>query len=105
VDPLPDPPYPITFPLGSTHLTELPYLFDFYSAAGNFTTDQEQLAQKMISYWTQFAAQGDPNSAATPQWSPYDAATDEVQSLAPPIPMAETTFDSDHKCSLFWDTL
>ncbi|MBV8359901.1 MAG: carboxylesterase family protein [Deltaproteobacteria bacterium] len=28
-----------------------------------FTTDQQQLSEAMISYWTQFAASGNPNSA------------------------------------------
>jgi para-nitrobenzyl esterase len=105
-DLIPSPPYPpITFPLGSAHLTEVPYLFDVYSTPSNFTTEQKRLSHAMISYWTNFAAQGDPNSAAVPQWSPYDSTTDQFQSLVAPSPTVESTFDSDHKCSFFWDTL
>ncbi len=104
-DLFPSPPYPpITFPLGSAHFTEVPYLFDVYSTPSNFTAGQEQLSQAMISYWTHFAKTGNPNSAAEPQWSPYDSTTDEFLSLLPPTPTVESTFDSDHGCSAFWIT-
>jgi para-nitrobenzyl esterase len=101
----PSPPYPpITFPLGAAHGTEVPYLFDILSIPSNFTPGQEHLSEAMISYWTQFAATGDPNSPAEPRWSPYSSATDEFQSLLPPTPAVETTFDSNHLCSDFWNT-
>ena len=51
----------------------------------------------MISYWTNFAPSGDPNSASQPVWSPYSSANDQFQSLVPPTPVVESTFDSDHK--------
>jgi para-nitrobenzyl esterase len=104
-DIFPSPPYPpISFRLGSAHFTEVPYLFDVFSRPSNFTAGQKQLSQAMISYWTHFAKSGDPNSAAEPQWSPYDSTTDEFLSLVPPTPTVETTFDSDHRCSAFWNT-
>ena len=97
---------PITFPLSASHFSELAYLFDVFSTPSNFTPDQERLSEAMISYWTRFAATGDPNSAAEPLWSPYSSATDEFQSLVPPTPVVETSgsFDSDHLCSLAWNT-
>jgi para-nitrobenzyl esterase len=98
----PDPP--ITFPLGAAHGTEVPYLFDVLSTPSDFTPDQEKLSEAMIGYWTHFAATGDPNSVGDPRWSPYKSATDEFLSLVPPTPAVETTFDSDHRCSAFWNT-
>jgi para-nitrobenzyl esterase len=97
------PSPPITFPLGAAHGFEIPYLFDILSFPGTFTTGQEQLSEAMISYWTQFAATGDPNSVAEPAWTPYKSVTPTFQSLVPPAPIVETTFDTDHLCSAFWN--
>ena len=60
----------------------------------------------MISYWTQFAKTGDPNSCDDDEriWSPYSASTDEFQSLIPPTPIVESNFDTAHHCSTFWNT-
>lgn len=100
----PSPPFPpITFPLGTAHFTEVPYLFDVFSTPSNFTPEQQQLSESMISYWTRFAATGNPNSAGQPVWARYSSATDEFQSLVPPTPTVEATFDSEHFCSSFWN--
>jgi para-nitrobenzyl esterase len=82
----------------------LPYLFDSTTRGGHapLTPDQEKLAAAMVSYWTQFAATGDPNAPATPEWPAYTAASDTYQSLDPPTPHPETGFAADHKCA-FWD--
>jgi para-nitrobenzyl esterase len=96
-----------SFPLGAYHAAELQYLFDFNlraSGSDPFTLGQRQLSDAMISYWTTFAATGDPNSPSQPAWSPYSSVSDEFQSLAPPTPAVESSFDVDHKCSSFWNT-
>jgi para-nitrobenzyl esterase len=95
---------PVNFPFGAYHASELPYLFDSTTRGGHapLTPDQEKLAAAMVSYWTQFAATGDPNSAATPEWPGYTTASDTYQSLDPPTPHPETGFAADHKCA-FWD--
>jgi para-nitrobenzyl esterase len=96
-----------TFPLGAYHFAEVQYLFDLdvrFTGFNPFTPDQQQLSNTMMSYWTAFAANGDPNFAGAPTWSPYDSGTDQFQSLIPPTPMIESTFDSDHKCSSFWSS-
>src|SRR6202166_2338502 len=97
----------LTFPLGAYHSSELPYLFpgiDVFGLPATLSSQQMQLSHAMVSYWTQFAKKGDPNSSGQPHWSPYSASTDEFQSLIPPAPVAESNFDSSHQCSTFWDT-
>ncbi|MHB8384437.1 MAG: carboxylesterase/lipase family protein [Candidatus Binataceae bacterium] len=94
----------LTFPLGAYHSAELQYLFIVRGVPAPFTAQQQQLSAAMISYWTNFAKTGDPNSPGQPLWSAYSASTDEFQSLIPPTPTVETTFAADHMCTSFWDT-
>jgi para-nitrobenzyl esterase len=99
----------LTFPLGAYHTAELQYLFkstDFFGVLppSPLSQKQKKLSAAMISYWTQFAKTGNPNSSGEPVWSPYSASTDEFQSLTPPNPIAEFNFDAAHQCSSFWDT-
>ena len=96
-----------TFPLGAYHAAELQYLFDFnerFAGFNPFTPAQQDLSESMISYWTNFAISGDPNSTEQPTWAPYNSGTDEFQSLVPPTPTVESTYDRDHKCSSFWSS-
>ena len=98
----------LTFPLGAYHSSELQYLFTPASFFGlpvaPLSPDQVELSNAMVSYWTQFAKTGNPNSAGEPLWSPYNVATDEFQSLIPPTPAVESNFDSSHQCTTFWNT-
>jgi para-nitrobenzyl esterase len=97
----------LTFPLGAYHSSEVQYLFktgNVFGLPGTLSHEQVQLSDAMISYWTQFAKTGDPNSSNEPLWSPYSASTDEFQSLIPPTPVVESNFDTGHLCSAFWDT-
>ena len=97
----------LTFPLGAYHSAEIPYLFktgNIFGLPELLSPKQRRLSHAMVSYWTQFAKTGDPNSSGEPLWSPYSAATDQFQSLIPPVPVVEFNFDSSHQCSTFWDT-
>jgi para-nitrobenzyl esterase len=97
----------LTFPLGAYHSSELQYLFpgiDVFGLPTTLSSQQMQLSDAMVSYWTQFAKKGNPNSSGEPLWSPYSASTDEFQSLIPPAPAVESNFDRSHQCSTFWDT-
>ena len=96
-----------SFPLGAYHGSEIQYLFNFnqrFTGTNPFTRQQQALSNSMIRYWTTFATNADPNSAGQPAWSPYSSGTDQFQSLVPPTPVVESTFDTDHKCSAFWNT-
>jgi len=97
----------LTFPLGAFHSAELQYLFkgvDVFGLPVSLSRKQVQLSDAMVSYWTQFAKTGNPNSSAEPDWSPYNASTDEFQSFIPPTPVVESNFAAGHQCSTFWDT-
>ena len=96
---------PASFPLGAYHASEVQYLFNILGTPATFSADQQQLSNRMIRYWTQFASTGDPNSAGAPVWSAYTATTDEFQSLISPMPAVESNFDKTHQCSTLWDTI
>jgi para-nitrobenzyl esterase len=96
----------LTFPLGAYHSAELQYLFlgiDVFGLQVSLSPEQKKLSQAMVSYWTQFAKTGNPNSLGEPPWSPYSTSTDEFQSLIPPTPVVESNFDAGHQCSMFWN--
>jgi para-nitrobenzyl esterase len=98
----------LTFPLGAYHTSELQYLFkgaDFFGLpVVTLSHKQVLLSDAMVSYWTQFAKTGNPNSSAEPVWSPYSASTDQFQSFIPPTPVVESDFAAAHQCTAFWDT-
>jgi para-nitrobenzyl esterase len=95
---------PASFPYHAYHGSEVQYLFDVPNQTGvpPLNADQQQLADTMKRYWTQFAQAGDPNATGTPSWPRYTAAGDAYQSLVPPTPVTTTGFAADHKCA-FWD--
>jgi para-nitrobenzyl esterase len=98
------PPAGLSFPLGAYHGSEIQYLFDtgfFFE----FTAPQQQLSAAMVSYWTNFAATGDPNGGTLPTWSLYNPTTDVFQSFIPPTPTTESTFNTDHMCDSFWNLI
>jgi len=98
----------LTFPLGAYHTAEIQYLFKGLDLFGGgplpLSHKQMQLSEAMVSYWTQFAKTGNPNSSGEPTWAPYSPAADQFQSLIPPTPAVESNFDAAHLCSAFWDT-
>lgn len=72
---VPDTPCPwpeVSFPYGSAHTLELPYIFPGFHGAsgsnpvGSLSKSQQRLADQMVHYWTQFAWQGTPNGEETP---------------------------------------
>jgi para-nitrobenzyl esterase len=94
----------LTFPLGAFHGAEVQYLFDvgFFS---ELDSAQQQLSRAMVHYWTNFAATGNPNGGSLPTWSSYSATADVFQSLVPPTPTTESTFNTGHLCDGFWNLL
>ncbi|MBT2208221.1 carboxylesterase/lipase family protein [Actinomadura sp. NEAU-AAG7] len=90
------------FPTGAFHGAELQYLFDDEQLPGPQTPAQQRLATTMISYWSRFAAAGNPNSSGRPRWMPFQG-DDGVQSLATTT-IGQTDRDAEHRCA-FWRTI
>jgi para-nitrobenzyl esterase len=94
---------PVSFPTGAYHASELTYIFDLSQTPvpnPGLTPAQQDLAQAMQGYWTQFARSGDPNSIGAPAWPPY-GMSDLFQSLQPATPMTGAGFATDHKCAVW----
>ncbi len=88
---------PVSFPLGAYHSSEVLYLLNTHL----LNTEQLELSDAWIRYWTTFAANGDPNSPGAPDWPPFDAAARDVQAMRPPLPASGSGFAADHMCA-FW---
>jgi para-nitrobenzyl esterase len=93
---------PIIPPPVATHASELQYLFDLPNAPvpTPLSAGQQALAASMRAAWANFAATGNPATAAVP-WPAFGAHSAQMLSLVPPQPQTETDFASRHHCA-FW---
>lgn len=91
------------FPMGAAHATDLPYIFDLGGRNMLAPGGQQDLARRMIGYWTSFAHSGDPNHEGAPHWAPIEPDSGATLQLAPgavgPVDNAAV-----HNCR-FWDGL
>jgi para-nitrobenzyl esterase len=96
---------PLVGPPVATHGSELQYLFDLPNAPvpGTLNAAQQALAASMRAAWADFAASGNPATAAVP-WPAFGGAgRASVLSLVPSRPELEADFTARHHCS-FWAT-
>ena len=100
-DNAPQPYTPPGFITVATHASELPYLFNLPNAPFHpaFSPDQQTLAASMRAAWVNFAATGDPATAALP-WPAFGGSA-QMLSLVAPQPQIETDFATRHHCA-FW---
>jgi para-nitrobenzyl esterase len=67
---------------GAFHSGDLYYVFNtLASTARPWTDTDRRLADLMSSYWSNFAATGDPNGPGLPEWPAYQKASDQVMFL------------------------
>jgi para-nitrobenzyl esterase len=92
---------PTLVPRVATHESELPFLFDLPNAPfpPQFSAGQQALAASRRAAWVNFAATGNPATAAVP-W-PAFGDSQQMLSLVPPQPQIETDFAARHHCA-FW---
>jgi para-nitrobenzyl esterase len=68
--------------LGADHGAELPYVFGLLNHWKAAVPENDRILQdRMMSYWTNFAKNLDPNGAGLPVWKPFNEKEDAVMSL------------------------
>ncbi|WP_371775589.1 carboxylesterase/lipase family protein [Streptomyces sp. NBC_01438] len=90
-------------PMGATHATDLPSLFDLGGKYLLKTKAQQAMGATMVMYWTTFARTGSPNHAGAPKW---DAGTVRGTGQLQFVPgrIRETDVAAEHQCP-FWATV
>ena len=65
--------------LHAPHTSEIPYCFDSLAHSapivGPVTPEKQALADKVSTYWANFAKTGNPNGKGLPEWRPYNLQT------------------------------
>lgn len=74
-------PNPNRSALGAYHASEIAYVFNNLIRNWSYTATDRQVADRLSSYWTNFAASADPNRAGLPPWAPYDAEKEPYMDL------------------------
>ncbi len=77
--------------LGSFHGLEIIYVFDNLHLSRELSSAEADtlLASTMASYWTNFAARGNPNGEGLPQWPTYSPENPHYMKLGEEIGSAE----------------
>jgi para-nitrobenzyl esterase len=87
--------------VGAYHSGELQYLFRVKNEQGEKTASQQQLSERMMRYWSNFARTGNPGGAGSHEWPTYRAQAPKILSLQPTGDVVIDNFDTAHHCG-FW---
>jgi carboxylesterase type B len=87
-------PGPDAAQYGAFHTSEVPYVLNTLAQSDRpFTDADRHIAEKLSSYWANFAAHGDPNGKGLPHWPAAGGkpeVTMEVGDVFAPIPVADS---------------
>jgi para-nitrobenzyl esterase len=92
---------------GAAHSYELPYVFGNLLAsgplAGPFSEPDRRLSSVMLSFWTNFAKNGDPNGTGLPSWPRYGGSAGHYMRFASVLPENAQAADGLRRpqCDLF----
>ena len=96
--------------LGAYHLLDIGYVFGNFlpflsplKADAYYNETDRALSGAIMSYWTHFAATGDPNQEGLTQWPAYDAATGQYLELGDTIQVKSGLYNET--CDLFMNTI
>jgi para-nitrobenzyl esterase len=96
--------------LGAFHLLDIGYVFGKFmpflsplKADAYYNDTDKALSDAMMSYWTGFAANGDPNQEGLTQWPAYDAQTGQYLNLGDKIEVKSGLYNET--CDLFMSTI
>jgi para-nitrobenzyl esterase len=64
--------------LGAFHASEIPYVFGNFTWRFPYDDADKSLSGQVMTYWTNFAKTGDPNSGQLTKWPAYNAGSDNV---------------------------
>jgi para-nitrobenzyl esterase len=98
---------PASFNYAAAHASELQFLFDglgHQPVKPPLTPAEQELAQTMVRYWTNFAKTGNPNGDRAPEWKRIGDRGTAIQSLEPDGARPVFNFSGEHKCG-FWDPI
>lgn len=84
---------------GAQHSAELEYLYLFNSLPAPLNDDQQNLADRMIRYWSQFISDGNPNASWLPHWPRFTITTANVLVLTAQKISVTTHFAQANHCS------
>ena len=78
------PPDKPDFPnYGAFHTSEVPYaLHTLHTWKRPWRPIDQEIENRMSSYWVNFAKTGNPNGANLPEWKSYDQATGHILRIA-----------------------
>jgi len=90
-----EPKTPCGYGCGAGHGAEIPYVYDQLAQdSRTWSADDYRVAERMVTYWTNFAKTGNPNGKGLPQWQAFDGndasvirlGSDAEVKAAPPLP-------------------
>jgi para-nitrobenzyl esterase len=95
---------------GAFHAMDISYVFGNFrpiypplKPEVYFNDSDKALSEAMMSYWTRFAATGDPNREGLTQWPAYDAKTGQYLNLGDKIEIKSGLYNET--CDLFMNVL